>query len=380
MNLTAFIMILVLGGVGALALFYSLQRRSRKLYPTTSPYTEALSHLVDGELTLAAQKLREAAQQDTSNVNAFVRLGNIYRDTGKVQRAIKIHNELTLRSNLTPAQRWDVYKMLTLDYLKADNVVRALEYLDTLLAQNKKDRWALETKRSLLEQRGDFHGAFEQEKKLQELDGYTKPNRLALIKAQEGIELLRLGKGREARLRFREAIKILPGCAPAYLNWAESYIKENRVQDAVHVWAKFIKAHPARAYLAFKGMESVLFDLGRFGEMEQHYRNVLANQPDNVHAIVALARLLFKMGETTAALDTLKEGLERNPDSLWIRRTLISIYAEMRAMDEVLALTQDVLERVMTADYRFECSVCGRITTEPTWFCPECKSWESYNH
>jgi lipopolysaccharide biosynthesis regulator YciM len=151
------------------------------------------------------------------------------------------------------------------------------------------------------------------------------------------------------------------------------------VQDAVHIWAKFIKAHPAKAYLAFKGMETVLFDLGRFGEMEKHYRSVLASQPDNVHAIVALARLLFKMGETTAALDTLKEGLERNPDSLWIRRNLISIYAEMHATDEVLSLAQDVLERVMTADYRFKCSVCGRTTSEPTWFCPECRSWESYD-
>ena len=131
-------------------------------------------------------------------------------------------------------------------------------------------------------------------------------------------------------------------------------------------------------FLVFKKMESVLFDLGRFGEMEQYYRSVLQNQPGNVHAIVALARLLSKMGENNAALDTLKEGLERNPESLWIRRNLILIYAEMKATDEVLALAQDVLERVMTEEYRFKCDNCGRVTTEPTWFCPVCKSWDSY--
>jgi lipopolysaccharide biosynthesis regulator YciM len=378
MNPSVYIAIIVVVLIAASALFMSLQRRTRKLRPEASPYTDGLNLLVNGDLTQAAQKFREAAQQDTSNVDAYLRLGNIYRDTGNVQRAIKIHNELTLRSNLTPAQRLEVYKMLALDYLKAENVIRALEYVDMLLSQNKKDHWALDLKRTLLEQRKDFHGAFELEKKVQDLDGIIKPERLALMKAQEGIELYQQGKGRDARLRFREAIKILPGCAPAYLYWAESYIKEERVQDAVNVWGKFIKANPSKAYLAFKKMESVLFDLGRFGEMEQYYRNVLENQPGNVHAIVALARLLFKMGESTAALDTLKEGLERNPDSLWIRRNLILIYAELKATDEVVALAQDVLERVMTEEYRFKCNNCGRVTNEPTWFCPVCKSWDSY--
>ncbi len=360
-------------------LFVSLLFRSRKKRPSPSPYTEALNYLIDGNVTQAAQKLREAAQKDSSNVDAFLRLGNIYRDTGKVQRAIKIHTELTLRSELTPTMRMEVYRELALDYTAAGNIVRALEYIDTLLQHNKRDRWALQQKQSLLEQRGDFRGAFDQEKRIQNLDGVTNFLKLALIKSQEGIELFHQGKGRDARLRFREAIKIQAGCAPAYLYWGESYLKEDRVQDSVNIWAKFVKANPAEAYLAFQSMESVLFDLGRFGEMEAHYRKILDQRPGDVNALVALAKFLHKKGESQSALEVLKDGLDRNPDSLWIRRNMILIYTHMKDTENVLALAHDILERVMTEEYHFKCQECGYTTTEPTWFCPKCRSWDSYD-
>ena len=379
MNPLINILIILIGIALAIWVFTSLQRRSQKRRPTPSPYTEALSLLVDGYLSQAAQKFREAAQMETTNVDAFIRLANIYRDTGKLQRAIKIHTELTFRANISSAQRSEVYKMLALDFVAAGNIIRALEYVDTLLNLNKKDLWGLEFKRKLLEQRGDFHGAFEQEKTIQNLTDAPNPRKLALIKAQEGIELFHQGKGREGRLRFREAVKILPGCSPAYLNWGDSYIKEERAQDAVNIWGKFMKANSEQAYLAFRRMESVLFDLGRFGEMEGHYRKVLASRSNDVHAIVGLAKFFFRMGERTTALDVLKGGLELNPDSLWIRRNMIQIYAEMKATDQVLELAHDLLERVMTDEYHFKCSSCGRTTTEPTWFCPQCRTWDSYD-
>jgi lipopolysaccharide biosynthesis regulator YciM len=379
MNPLVSILIILIGIAFAIWVFTSLQRRSQKRFPVPSPYTEALSYLVDGHLNQAAQKFREAAQMDTTNVDAFIRLANIYRDTGKLQRAIKIHTELTFRANISSSQRSEVYKMLALDFVAAGNVIRALEYVDTLLNQNKKDLWGLEFKRKLLEQRGDFHVAFEQEKMIQTLNDAPNPKRLALMKTQEGIELFHQGKGREARLRFREAVKILPGCAPAYLTWGDSYLKEERAQEAVTIWARFMKSNSTQSYLAFRRMESVLFDLGRFGEMEGHYRKVLASRPGDVHAIVGLAKFFFRMGEKTMALDALKSGLEMNPSSLWIRRNMIHMYSEMKAMDQVLDLAHDLLERVMTDEDHFKCGTCGRTTTEATWFCPECRSWDSYD-
>jgi lipopolysaccharide biosynthesis regulator YciM len=379
MNPIIYYVIVIAAVIVVILLFASLQFRSRKKRPSPSPYTEALNYLIDGNITLAAQKLREAAQKDSSNVDAFLRLGNIYRDTGNVQRAIKIHTELTLRTELTPTMRMDVYRVLALDYTAAGNIVRALEYIDTLLHHNKRDRWALQQKQSLLEQRGDFRGAFDQEKRIQNLDGTSNSHKLALIRSQEGIALFRQGKGRDARLRFREAIKIQAGCAPAYLFWGESYLNEDRVQDAVNIWAKFVKANPADAYLAFQSMESVLFDMGRFGEMEAYYRQVLEQRPGDVHALVALAKFLHKKGESESALRVLKDGLDRNPDSLWIRRNMILIHAHLKDTDSVLALAHDILERVMSEEYHFKCQHCGNITTEPTWFCPKCRTWDSYD-
>jgi lipopolysaccharide assembly protein B len=368
--------IIIFGAAGA---YLYLQKRERIRIQPVTPYAEGLRAMLDGDRMKAIQKFREVVSADTSNVDAYIKLGNLFADSGDTARAIKIHRSLTFRADLTAAQKLEVYRALALDYLAAQDSPRVLEALEQIISLSKKDKWALAQKMELLTAQQNWSGAFEAAEKLAALGGTVSPRQLAVLKVQEGLRLGETNKERDGRIQFRDAIKYDPSFIAPYLFWGDSYIREDRPEDAVRIWRRLLSANPAKAHLAFDRLESHLFDLGRFSEIEQIYRALIRSYPQNVHAYAALARFLEKRGDVGEAIGVLNEGLQHNPDSLWLRRLLIQTYGEVHDLEQVMTLARDVLVRVMTAQYEFTCASCGHVAHEPLWLCPKCKKLDTFN-
>ena len=71
---------------------------------------------------------------------------------------------------------------------------------------------------------------------------------------------------------------------------------------AVEYWEKFISLSPEESYKVFDNMESALFDLGRYSEVENFYRKVLEKDSMNVVGSLRLANVLNEKGEDKAAI------------------------------------------------------------------------------
>jgi lipopolysaccharide biosynthesis regulator YciM len=145
-------------------------------------------------------KLRETVSADSSNVDAYLRLGTLFAETNDLAKAIKIHRLLTFRADLTGAQKVEVYRALADDYLKTADNARALEAIEHILSLTKKDRWALEKKMELLVAQQDWEGAFETAERLNQAGGNVAP-RHGRAQVQEGLTLH--SKERDGRIQFR---------------------------------------------------------------------------------------------------------------------------------------------------------------------------------
>jgi lipopolysaccharide biosynthesis regulator YciM len=365
--------------VGAAIIFFVyLQHRETRKVPVQTPYTEALQALLSGDRTRALAKLRETVQRDTANIDAYIRLGHLYLEMDNQVRALKIHRMLTLRTDLTNAQRMDVYRALARDYTILGDFPRALESLEQILRLSKRDISALRDKQALLEKQQNWGAAFETAQKLESLDGNVSPRRLAILKVFEGLQLAQRGKERDGRLCMRDAVKLDGQCPAPFLYWGDSYIRERRIGDAVNIWKRLLERNPSQSYIVFDRLASNLFELGRFGEIEQIYRTVLRKNPQNVHAYVALSKFLRKRGDLSEGIAVLEDGLEKNPESLWLRRLLVRIYGEQGDTSRLVTLTRDILARVIKEAYEYTCSECHHVTREPLWRCPKCGSLDSF--
>ncbi len=372
-----FLLVLIGGGIGAAVYFRDWKVR-HSITPTT-PYAEGLRAILDGDTPKAIQKLRDTVTADTNNIDAYLRLGALYAQGGDLARATKIHRALTLRGDLVDRQKLDIYRALTEDYLSAGDSNRALEAVNQMLAIAKKDTWALQQKSEILASQGQWQAAYATAEKLNGLSTTSTGRRLAILKTLDGERLCSSGKERDGRIQFRQAIKHDATLVAPYLYWGDSYVREHRIEDAVKIWRRLIDVNPAQSYVSFERLESHLFDLGRFSEIEQIYRGVVQSYPQNVHAYAALSRFLRKKGDAGGAITTLRDGLENNPESLWLRRRLIRMYFDVHDVDGVMNMSRDVLSRVMKENYEYACSNCGNVSREPLWVCPKCNKVDSYN-
>ncbi|MCC6476251.1 tetratricopeptide repeat protein [bacterium] len=372
-----FLLLVVVGGVGA-AMYFREWKVRRQGAPVT-PYAEGLKAVLDKDYPRAIQKLRETVTADTNNLDAYLRLGHLYAESGDLSRAIKIHRALTLRSDLVDRQKLDVYRALAEDYMQVPDLPKALESVHHMLAVSKKDPWALEKRSDILAQQGDWNGAFESASKLNGTSAASTPRRMAILKTLEGARLCEGGKERDGRIQFREAIKHDAALSAPYLFWGDSYVRERRIEDAVKIWRRLLDVNPAQSYVAFDRLESQLFDLGRFSEIEQIYRTVIRTWPQNVHAYAALSKFLRKKGDAGGAITVLRDGLDHNPESLWMRRRLIRMFHDVHDVDGVLQMSRDILSRVMKENYEYTCNNCGHVSREPIWHCPKCGKVDTYN-
>lgn len=379
MTFPEFLFLLVILVIAAIFAYVYVQRRERTRSSPVTPYAEGLRAILDGDKIKAIQKLREVVSADTSKVDAYLRLGTLFSESGDALRAVKIHRTLIFRADLSAAQKIEVYRALADDYLKQGDAPRVLEMLELLLSLNKKDRRALERKVELLVQRREWSAAFEAAQRLAALGGPVAPRFLAVLKVQEGLQLCEAKKERDGRIQFREAIKYDNSFIAPYLLWGDSYVRESRSEDAVRIWRRMISANAAQAHLAFERLETQLFDLGRFSEIEQIYRALIRSYPQNVHAYAALSRFLDKRGDRGDAIAVLMDGLHRNPESLWLRRLLVHIYSDAGDDRRAVDIARDILARVMKAQYEFTCSSCGYVATEPLWLCPRCQKLDTFH-
>ena len=179
-----------------LAVIYFIIRAPKQKRDATVEYTTALNYLIIGEKNKALDKLREAVRLDTSNIDAYIKIGDILREQGSADRAIKIHRGLTIRRELTSGQKITILESLIKDYQAAEKYDRAIQAGQKLLEITNHDAWAQEIMLRLYEGAGDWEKAFITLKKIQKAKGQKDSQLLALYKVESGLKLIEQGKER----------------------------------------------------------------------------------------------------------------------------------------------------------------------------------------
>ena len=183
---------------------------------------------------------------------------------------------------------------------------------------------------------------------------------------------------RDARIRFREAIKLDKKCIPAYLYWGDSYRREGRNEDACNVWKTFTEKNPAWAHLAFDRLKEVLFDLGQYGEMEEIYRQVIGRNAKDATVYIDLAGMYEKQGRMDEAIDTCRQAIAAHPDSLKGRYLMARLLHKQGESAEALQQTLAILDKEAAKSMHYTCSNCGHESEELIWRCPRCRQWNTF--
>jgi lipopolysaccharide biosynthesis regulator YciM len=267
--------------------------------------------MVEGENRRAVEMLKEAVRQNSENIDAYIKLGVILRNEKLYTNAIRIHKDLLLREKLTDDLRAEIKYHLTMDYVKSGSNEKALRFAEDIKSDKKFGPKIINYLLEIYEKSNAWDKAIETLKSTQLIKTNDGKKKHAFYKVKKGEMIQKAGNGKEARILYKDAIKIDPGCALAYLLIGDSYINDERASDAINTWTNFCTKVPESAHLAFDRLEKAWYDKGQFSKIEELYSSIIEKDEDNIYVMIRLAAIYRKKGDFKQSLKILNDALKK---------------------------------------------------------------------
>ena len=272
---------------------------------------------MNGEKDKSISLLKLIVKKDTNHIRAYLQLGNILRDES-IDKAIKIHQSLTVRPNLLPQQKVEIHKALAKEYIKIGYIKNAIEEAKKILLIEKRNLWALNFIIKISEENQDWEEAAIWSRHLHKISGKKVLNDLSRFDIYKGLECMRNGHNEDAKSFFKKAIKKSPNNSQAYKYLGNLYEKNRDLVKALENWKAYATKDEKSGIDVYHKIESALFDLGRYSEVEKFYQKLISIDKDNFEAIIKLANVLDEKGETTTALNLIDSSIDKNNNDIRI--------------------------------------------------------------
>ena len=368
-----------------IAIYFFATYKPKKQENLKDLYTEGLDLMVDGYRQGAYENFKKIIATETDNVKAYLKLGQVIREGGNPENALKVHMSLNFRKNLTYYERVELYKNLALDYYKLNDLDHSIEQCKRILKINPKNDWALSKLVFFYQSSGDWLNSKKYLDLRLQYSGRKDSHKLSLYKIQEGRAFLMDNKFRAARDCFENALNIDNDCVIAHYFIGDSYSQEsdrayNNAQKnksdsnqneydslikdakdllakAIDNWVDYAKLKPESSWMVIHLLRDALFALDRYNEIEVILKDILANDSDNVDIIAALADYYDHMGDSKSALKIIDNGLAKDDSSLLVRLIKLKLLFSDSASDSnnkkiKLELDNLIKDIVKDSDYQ----------------------------
>ncbi len=336
-------------------------------------YFIGLNHLLNEEQDQAIALFERIVDKDTDRFETQLALGSLFRRRGELERAIRLHQDLSIRPQLTPEQRCIALLELGDDFVRAGLLDRAESLFDELLLMDEQSEQALRQLQKIYEQEQDW--------------------RRAIAAAEKRARLGEEGLADEIAHFYCEMAAIDPATADEHLQAARNVDPES-VRVALL---------SARSALAARDVESCTRELDALIERDAAFipeavkilRELAAidrpaaitslqqaiKSERGVSALLAHAELLAQT-DLKAATTNLRDALERSPKrSVRVLRAWLQLSKNdgERCEEETadLNLTLSTLTEIDKNALTHRCSQCGFGTQQQHWLCPSCRNWNT---
>lgn len=361
-------------------------------------YFKGLNFLLNEQQDKAIESFIEVTKANPEAVELQFALGSLFRRRGEVDRAIRVHQELSERTSLAVEQRTSALLELAMDYQKAgllDHAERILVDLSAKPAGNRLQQsqtlrilldihvqernWvnAVDVAERLLVGDGTVNAPTGQEaggKKGGERERRTIANyhcELALVAQQQG-------RHEDTERHLDDALTANAKCVRAHLIRAEYQAAAGRHREAIDTWRKIELQDPAYLGLMADQMLSSFKVLGQTQEGLAELRSLQQRYPA-LDLLNALFNATLEGGGPQAAYELVKEELRRSPTLIGLDRLLEAQL--LAAPDERKADLQVLKNLVHTHSSRlavYLCGSCGFKAKQFYWQCPACGGWETF--
>ncbi len=273
----------------------------------------SLRAAVAGDLETAETWLERIVEADSSDLDAYHALARLYREQGAIGRAIRMHQNLLLRKDLSKAQRIDASLELARDFDRGGFSARAIASYEEVLGSEPRNAEALERLVTLLHASRAYPRALALVKKWRRLDRAGADAAEVAILLSQAQSQIEEGDHDGARSTLKRCLRRDKTVGRAWELLGELEVERGRNARAVEAFRKGALADPEVAPQLYPKLDAGYAALGKVRDFEKLLRGILEERPADAPARRALARSLAGRGEIAEAIECLSRALELAP-------------------------------------------------------------------
>ena len=339
--------------IGLLIYFlYYRKLKPHKVNNIREMYAEGLDMLVSGKRIAAYKNFKSIINEDSNNIKAYLRLGQILREGGNAIKALKIHKSLMLRKKITTYEKIELHKNMALNYYELDNFDKSIFEAEKILNIEKDNEWAIYHLINLYKKNNDWMKATEYLKSYFNTKGNRDNHKLALYKIQHARIEIENNNFEEARNIINRALNLEDDLAIAYYYLGKTYSKEstlvydkaieieknglnsisdkekynkyvedakNMLSKSIPMWIHYLEINPQQSWFVIPLLKDALFSLDRYSELEDIFYKLSEKFPDSIEILAALADYYSIKGDLDKAIDIIEKALKQNKDSILVK-------------------------------------------------------------
>ncbi len=370
-QLLLFPLFFVLGWAAARIDIKHLVRESRAL---PRSYFQGLNFLLNEQPDKAIEAFIEVVKVDPQTVELHFALGNLFRRRGETERAIRMHQNLIERVDLSPELKLQALSELGQDFLKAGLLDRAEEMFARLRGTSRDE----EAKRNLLEiyqQEKDWQKAIAIAKEMPE---YATQKEIANYYCELAAGEMINSRPDSARQYLDSALSLHRNCVRASVLQGDLLQQGGDLAAAIEAWKRIESQNPAYLAIVARKLQDAYLAQGQRDEGLQLLRGYLTSYP-SLDLLETVFQLVMDAEGPEAAYRLVRDELRRNPTLLGLDRLLeaqlLAVPPEKRAD---LELVRNLVHNHTRRLARYRCDNCGFKARHFYWRCPACGGWETY--
>jgi len=366
----AFIFILIAATAWALGYFGERDEQP----PLNIDYLKGLNFLLNEQTDQAVDHFLKMVRVDNTTIETHFALGNLFRKRGEVNRAIRIHQNIIARPDISNSQRNQAFSSLAKDYLHAGLLDRAEILLNRLTDYSQYKMEALESLVKIYEQEKEWQKSIDASKKLSTISKKSLNLQISHYVCELAEVAIEKHNYKEADKLIFSLKKIKNKTLRCDLVRAKIAISSGNKESAIAIYQKIIEENSYLITEALPLMVDIYVELNKQSELDSRVKSIISGNAKLTRDIAYT--VIVNNIEGITLLDQCVDEYIKN--DLTLREFIdISTISFDNNRDSAIRKIKKGLAILANSTPRYQCEECGFSSQKLLWQCPSCKQWET---
>ena len=353
----------------------------KKSNPIPVEFLQSMNYLMTDQHDKALDTFMSMVKVSKDTAETHIILGNMFRNRGEVDRAIRVHQNLIARPELHPKIRQECSIELAKDYLKAGFLDRAEIIFTKLSKEVKNPIQILYYLKEIYEQEKEWKKAIEVSIRIQSVSNKELSDIISHYYCELAEIQLSFGDNdsiKEARQYINKAIGYNKKSIRALILLGDISSNNENYTDALKKYINIYENFPEESYLVLTKLKNVYEKLNKKDNFYDFLRSIT-----NVRYPIDLYSNIHKSLDGNVSNKEISDLYQNEFLNNRVNLSQLSEYLSL-IIDNKVAFDNKSLNNIKACidvysnkDSMHECIQCGYESTKHFWQCPGCQQWST---